>query len=376
MTILVFSAFFAPERVGSGYTRAITELVRCWSAANHRVLILTTTVKKELKQEIINGAEVVRLPAWNPPWLNGSFPLPRPMALIRALRIIRSQSIDLVLTFTRFFPTSWLGFIFAKISGKPIIHTEFGSQHIVVSNKVVFLIGWLIDHLWGGAISRWSNAAVGNSEAACQFLKHLGARKVIKIHIGTNIDFWYLKKRMVADHLNITYVGRLIYGKGVQDLIKALTRVSLPLTLNLIGDGPYRPTLEALVQNLNLRAKVKFWGELDHSAIKEVFSQTDVFVNPSYSEGLPTAVLEAAAAGLAIIATKVGGTVELMPPPCHDFLINPGDVPMLAQKIILLAENRPLREFLGRITREYVREKFQWEKISQQYLELFDQYVR
>ena len=121
-----------------------------------------------------------------------------------------------------------------------------------------------------------------------------------------------LKKRLgiPSDYKIITYVGRLIYAKGVQDLISVFPKIKekCPKTkLLIVGEGDYRGELEKLG---NKDKDILFLGQRDD--IVDILNITDVFVNPSYSEGLPTTVLEAAAVGVPIVATDVGGTREII----------------------------------------------------------------
>ena len=95
---------------------------------------------------------------------------------------------------------------------------------------------------------------------------------------------------------------------------------------------------------------------------------TDIFVNPSYSEGLPTSVLEACAAGCAVVATDVGGTDEIIFDGSTGFLVKPGDQQGLTDKINYLLENKPVRDTFGKNAKTHVMDNFSWDQIMGQWM--------
>lgn len=111
----------------------------------------------------------------------------------------------------------------------------------------------------------------------------------------------------------VACVANLIAYKGHQTLLTAASLLSLrsiPFRLRLIGEGPERTTLEAETERLRLGAHVEFLGRRDD--VPALLAASDLVVLPSYIEGLPNAVMEAMAAGVAVVATSVGGTSSLL----------------------------------------------------------------
>lgn len=167
----------------------------------------------------------------------------------------------------------------------------------------------------------------------------------------------------------ITFVGRLIEAKGVQDLIKTFNTLAYPnLELWIVGDGNYRQELVKLANN---NPKIVFYGEQSHDNAIDILKQSDIFVNPSYSEGLPTSVMEAASVGLPIIATDVGGTNEIIEHDKSGLLIIPRDIQGLSYAISLLLDFPNIADKLGKEAQKTVKEKFNWDSIVDQYLRLF-----
>jgi glycosyltransferase involved in cell wall biosynthesis len=115
------------------------------------------------------------------------------------------------------------------------------------------------------------------------------------------------------------------------DAVAACVREGLDLRLVLVGDGQFRPELEARAARLGLNERVCFCGNLPGSAaVRERLDEADLFCLPSHQEGLPKAMVEAMARALPCIGSTVGGIPELLP---ATDMVRPGDVPALARKI-------------------------------------------
>jgi glycosyltransferase involved in cell wall biosynthesis len=120
---------------------------------------------------------------------------------------------------------------------------------------------------------------------------------------------------------------------------------------------------------------IKFLGERTQPEVIEILKQTDIFVNPSYSEGLPTSVLEAASLGLPIIATDVGGTREIIEHMKSGYLIKPG-IDDLYIALGFLLRQRAKGNEMGRQAKLTAKQKFNWDTIVKQYEKVFDRLDR
>jgi phosphatidylinositol alpha-1,6-mannosyltransferase len=211
----------------------------------------------------------------------------------------------------------------------------------------------------------------------------LGATNIQLVQNG--IDTTVFKKREGAncrqklgisnDAIVITFVGRLIYAKGVQDLITAFPGIkdtAMDTKLLIVGDGPYRTTLENLAYQSTCGRDILFLGRKIQAELIDILSVTDVFVNPSYSEGLPTSIMEAASIGLPIIATDVGGTGEIITDYKTGILIKAANRSQLEQKLRELLTNTELRKELGANARISVERKFSWDKTIQDWIKLVE----
>lgn len=165
-------------------------------------------------------------------------------------------------------------------------------------------------------------------------------------------------------------VGNLYPVKGHSFLVEAAARVrrELPSAAFLIaGEG-------ALLEPLRRRAReldcdVRFLGFRED--VPDLLQALDVFVLPSLSEGLPLSVLEAMAAGRAVVATAVGGIPELVLPGETGLLVPPSDPEALARAILALLRDRDLAEKLGSLGRERVEEEFSLNGMVESYHGLY-----
>lgn len=137
----------------------------------------------------------------------------------------------------------------------------------------------------------------------------------------------------------------------------------------LAGDGKLRPELEKLAADLGVSRQVVFLG--DRRDIPAVLASLDISVLTSLSESLPNAVMEAMAAGLPVVATRVGGCPELVRQGETGFLVDSGDDDQLAEALRTLLTNESLRHQFGAEGRKAARSQFGVENIRKQYEDLY-----
>jgi glycosyltransferase involved in cell wall biosynthesis len=159
----------------------------------------------------------------------------------------------------------------------------------------------------------------------------------------------------------LLFVARLTELKGVSVLLEALAAVikAHPGTqLTIIGDGPGRDRFEQLTRDLGLDQAVTFAGYLSQTEVTEHLAGTDVFVLPSYAEGVPVTLMEALGSGVPVVATQVGGVSELVKHGHNGFIVRPGDPDELAERVCQLLAEPELRQQFGAAGRALVAEEF------------------
>lgn len=157
----------------------------------------------------------------------------------------------------------------------------------------------------------------------------------------------------------LLFVGRLAGVKGVPILLDAVAALAprFPkLRLALIGDGPDRAALQERAKPLG--DQVIFLGYQSQDAVAEALSQTDVFVLPSFAEGVPVVLMEAMAAGVPVIATQIAGIPELVSHWESGLLVPPGDVHALTEAIEQMLGSADQRRVMGAVGRATVEAEF------------------
>ena len=166
-------------------------------------------------------------------------------------------------------------------------------------------------------------------------------------------------------------VGRLKAPKDFLTLVRALAALpSQEYEALIVGHGPDRSEVEAEIQRLGLDDRVQLAGE--RSDVPELLAASDVFVLSSRSEGLPVSVLEAMAAELPIVASRVGGLAELFVDGETGILVSPGDAAALARALGRLVEDSELRRRLGAAGRARAESSFDLSAFRRAHLELYD----
>ena len=171
-------------------------------------------------------------------------------------------------------------------------------------------------------------------------------------------DFLPSVSRPAENGLKALFLGHVGPAKGVYDLLEAMARLKASgrsVYLSIAGNEEREGDMAGVrcrLEELNLRDSCQLLGLVAGAQKAQVLHESSLLVLPSYSEGLPMAVLEAMAAGLAIVATSVGGIPEVIRDGYNGFLVMPGDVDSLAEKLATLADNHQLCREMGRRSRE------------------------
>jgi glycosyltransferase involved in cell wall biosynthesis len=162
----------------------------------------------------------------------------------------------------------------------------------------------------------------------------------------------------------VVFVGRLEAQKNVALLLAAWARAAPAATLLVVGDGPERPALERLGT-----ASVRFCGAVEDA--RPHLRAADVFVLPSRSEGIPNALLEAMAHGVASIGTAVAGTQRILDRPGLGLLVTSEDEAALAGALLRLLGDRGERSAIGLAGREHVARHFSVEAMLDAHEQLY-----
>lgn len=172
----------------------------------------------------------------------------------------------------------------------------------------------------------------------------------------------------------VIFVGRLEDQKDAPTLLRALTLLDRSdVRAIILGDGPQRDSYERLTDELGLRERVDFCGRV--SDVKPYLQQADVFVLPSFSEGISNALLEAMSCGLPCVVSDIAGNRAVVSDDADGQLYEPGNAEALASQLSCLLSDESLRRQIGRAARETIVRRFSMERVADAYVALYEQLV-
>jgi glycosyltransferase involved in cell wall biosynthesis len=183
-----------------------------------------------------------------------------------------------------------------------------------------------------------------------------------------------LKTITPDQQVRITFLGRLGKLKGTPELVEALGRLATHAgwTATLAGDGDVADT-RARIAALGLADRVAVPGWLGPAGVEDLLAATDVFILPSHSEGLPMSIIEAFAAGIAVIATPVNAVSEVVQHERNGLLVPPGEVDEIAAALRRLIDDADLRRRLGRQARLDHAERYEQSRYIERLVDLWRQ---
>ncbi|MHB1667939.1 MAG: glycosyltransferase family 4 protein [Thiomonas sp.] len=169
----------------------------------------------------------------------------------------------------------------------------------------------------------------------------------------------------------VVFVGRHVPVKGIDVLLRAWALVRRPAELRLVlaGNGPEHDKLRSLARELGVQDSVDFPGAVSH--VPEILADAGLYVQASHQEGLPNAVLEAMASGLAVVATRVSGHEDVVAHGSTGLLVPPNDPAALAAAMQTLLDDSDLRLRMGRAGRAAIERTYCAEIVTASLLRLY-----
>lgn len=201
---------------------------------------------------------------------------------------------------------------------------------------------------------------------------------VDKIEIIPNaIDLEYFENKRInyedkKNMINISFLGNINKAKGVLDIFNAI-----PIVINQYEDtlfnfaGIIASEIADECNKIKSSSNVKFFGEIFGDKKKKFLNSADIFILPSYTEGLPIAMLEAMASKLPIIATAVGAIPEIIKDNRNGYLIAPGDYEGLAEKILILVKDKELRKWMGENNLRKIHQEYDMKNMNKKILKIY-----
>lgn len=179
--------------------------------------------------------------------------------------------------------------------------------------------------------------------------------------------------RAPGEPAHLVAVGTLATSKGQRDLVHAVARLrgeGVTVTLTLVGGGPGRARVDALIDELDLRDAVTVTGEASRAEVARHLAAADVYVLPSHSEMFSVATLEAAGSGLPVVATRCGGMGDYLPEDAT-VMVEPNDVPSLTAGVRVAVLELEARTVAARRAAPALRQRYSPTAVGRDLADLF-----
>ena len=180
----------------------------------------------------------------------------------------------------------------------------------------------------------------------------------------------------------VLHIGKLIPLKRLLDLVEALPAIAsvVPETHLCVAGGEeyseYAQEVRARVRQLGLESRVEFRGPLSPEELVDEYRRASVFVLPSGQENSPLTIGEAMAAGVPVVATRVGGVPSLVEEGRTGSIVEPGDVAALAERVVEVLGDRERASALGAAARETAEKTFRIDVVARAMRALYEEMVR
>ncbi len=352
MRIALITAYFPPTP--GGQELHAYDLACGLSEIGHEVHVITSDLLPRGRNHL-PGFKVTELHAWR----IGSDAFT--FGLGRALRDIRP---DLIHIHSPLMTISTMASILAR--DIPLVATYHGDYY-----KFSFwgkVLKALRNRIQLPLVLRNARTVITLSDSDTTLLTSYGIeRKRIEV-VSPGLDlakFSDLSTAVPEEGERILYVGRIVYEKGIKRLISsfhALCEEFDGVELIVAGEGEALDDMKALARDLGLGARVSFPGWLNHDDLVELYRSATAVVLPSFSEGMPYALLEAMAVGKAVIASNVSGLRELVGHGKNGLLFDLGDGDGLQRAMARVLRDAEERQRMGECGREIVRTRFSRER--------------
>lgn len=342
------------------------EMSKYQSNLGHDVTVYTSNNKNRVKK-IDTNYEVIKFN--NGLKIAGNSLLP---GLFRALKN-NKNSFDIMHAHSHlFFSTNQCAFI-RKRNSTPLVITNHG----LISQTVPM---WMQD-IYLPTMGKWTfqsaDKIITYTDEGKSSMVKLGIdpEKIEVIHNGIDTELFspnYEEKK----RKQLLWVGRYIYGKGVEYLIKAFKIVSDQyddLNLLMVGDGPLREDIEEQIKDLGLNKKINIKIFVPNVEIPDLYRNSDIFILPSLEEGVPRTILEAMSCEIPVVCTELPQLVDIVNE-CG-ILVPKKDHEALAEAILKILADDKLYIKLGKNGRKKIITGYSWEDTVKKTIKLYEKLI-
>ena len=362
-TILIFTGYFLPHL--GGIERYIDNFMREIKKLGYTPVLVTSNHDNLKEKEEIDGTYIYRIPIYN--IFKERYPIPKKNNKLKSvLNELSNYNITSVIVNTRFHLTSHIGIKYAKSHNLPVHLIEHGSNYVTLDNKFIDFFANRYEDFLTIKIKNKVDAFHGVSLACNEWLKHFGIKAGNVWYNSIDCNQKLPRKNLYKNIINFMYAGRLIKQKGVENILKAFTKLEKKynnIHLFIAGNGPEYAYYKDMYKSKN----IEFLGKLDYDTLLKYYAKTNIFLYPPlWPEGLPTSMLEAGLMECVLVGTKQGGIKEILDG-TNGIMVDETEIG-LYNAMEKLINNEQLRNKLSKKIKEDINKKFSWEVTAKKIL--------
>lgn len=317
----------------------------------HKITILTPSQKGLDKKELD-----VR-PVYQVTSLLGRNPL-----VLGLLNEIKKADYDVILLYSYMFEMNSRVAMYRKLGiiKKPVILMYRGSLeddvllHLNTSTRIAKKT---FDKTLGAAVFKYSDFIISNSKPTIEIMKAKYSLQDWKIKYIPNSVVVSEYKKSTLKNKRILFSGRLIENKGIKFFSKIIENIPQDWTFTIVGDGPMRQNVEILSSK---HKNIEYLGKIPKTEINKILSKTDILILPTFAEGSPRVVLEAAASGVPSVVFDVGDVSTILNSNKNGFIIKRYDIDEFVNKMKELILSYKIRKEKGTSARKYAEKNLNW----------------
>ena len=375
MRILVLNHEFPP--VGGGGGRAAESICRVLAARGHEIRVLTSHIKGQPRDEQRDGYRIVRIPCLRTQAFRASlssmfaYVLAGLWAGSRLIRIFQPDVIHVHFAV----PAGALAWFLSKRMRIPYVLTaHLGDVPGGVPEKTRDWFRWIFP--FTQFVGRDASARVAVSEYTRGLALPHYPEEIRVIPNGVDVDPAGTVPIQINDPPVIVFAGRFVEQKSPQQVVEVLRRIKDILwKCAMIGDGPLLTDVKRSIAESGMQDRFELTGWISPDEVMTRFGRSDILFMPSLSEGLPVVGVQALSRGLAILASRVGGFVDLVEEGQNGYLIPAGDTPGFSTRLQAVLKNPDHLLSLRKFSLQKAA-SFEITHIAAQYETLFQQIVQ
>ena len=334
---------------------------------------------------IEDGVTVYRVKSSHMKLAGTPYPLPYGM-LWSFRRIIAAEKPDVIHIHFPVFPGAWISAFMATKRKVPVVTTchgfPEGSGVPILTAASEFIVRFPMKYCLQQ--SKVITAVSQHTADMIASVNHIPSEKIEVISNGVDINTFRPYQRRSGTRFAwsngergkvVGFIGHVRHTKGIRFLVESAARIIKgsddKVIFVIAGEGPARQALMNEVLTLGLETHFFFPGQISVAQLPDFYNSLDLLVQPSLAEGMPQTVLEAMSCGKPVVASNVGGLLELVFDDENGYLVNPSSPNEIADRVLGLVNRPDLMQEFGRRSRQIIEEKFELAQLCRRYLDVY-----